>query len=122
MDMRSIREWGLKIKLWLDGNADAWGLPLLIVVVGLASFGLGRFSAFEDTRPVIAIHQAPIATSTVPLRMGGYVVASDTGTVYYLPWCAGAQKVALTKQRWFQTEKAAQAAGYRAAKNCKGLQ
>lgn len=120
--MGSIREWGLKIKLWLDQNAEVWGLPLLVVFLGLASFGLGRFSALEDARPAIAIHQAPMATNPTPMRMGGYVVASDTGTVFYLPWCAGAQKITIAKQRWFTTEKAAQAAGYRPAKNCKGLE
>lgn len=120
-DMGSISEIGPQIKGWLEANAEGWGIPLIVVLVGLGSFGLGRFSAFEDARPAVAIREAPVSTSTAPIRMGGYVVALDTGTVYYLPWCAGAQKIALNRQRWFKTEAEAQKAGYKAAKGCKGL-
>jgi hypothetical protein len=119
--MQSIREIGLQIKGWLEKNAGEWGIPVIVALVGLGSFSLGRFSAFEDARPAVALSQATVSTSTAPIRMGGYVVALDTGTVYYLPWCAGAQKMALSRQRWFKTEAEARKAGYKAAKGCKGI-
>lgn len=55
------------------------------------------------------------------MARGGMYMASRTGKVYYFPWCASAINIAPENRRWFATEKAAQKAGYRAAKNCRGL-
>jgi hypothetical protein len=96
-------------------------MPALFMLVALASFGLGRLSALEDARPAVSIGSAPIATSPRAIALGGQFVASRTGTVYYYPWCSGAEHIDPQRQVWFVSEKAAQAAGYRPAKNCKGL-
>lgn len=55
------------------------------------------------------------------MYLGGEVVASKTGEVYYFPWCSGGDAVPAQYQRWFKDETAAQKAGYRPAKNCRGL-
>ena len=119
--MGSIREWGEKIKVWLDGSAADWALPIIVFLVALGSFGLGRLSAIEGVRPVVFITQA--AAEAVPRGMyiGGEIVASRSGSVYYFPWCAGVSKIASQNQVWFVTEAAAQKAGLAPAKNCKGL-
>ena len=119
--MESIREMARKGKVWLDKNAEEWGIPLILILVGLSAFGLGRFSASEEVRPVITIHEAPLASAPATLHMGGMYVALDTGSVYYLPWCAGAQKMALERERWFKDRESAERAGYKPAKGCKGL-
>jgi len=116
----SIQDWWLKIKVFIEDGIGQWGIALLVLLTGIASFGLGRLSALEDARPVVSIGQA--AAGAVPaLPEGGQFVASRTGDVYYFPWCAGALKIAQKDQVWFNSEAAAQKAGYRAAKNCKGL-
>jgi hypothetical protein len=105
----------------LDRGVGDWGLPVLVVLVGLGSFGLGRLSALEDNRPVVSIAQAASAGLPRALPLGGQFVASRTGTVYYFPWCGGAEQIPPDAQVWFTSQKAAERAGYRAAKNCKGL-
>jgi len=119
--MESIRESWLKIKYFAERGVGEWGIAVLIILVGMASFGLGRLSALEEARPAVFVSQAPQSSQPRAMPLGGQFVASRTGTVYYYPWCAGAEKIAPASQVWFATEKAAQAAGFRAAKNCKGL-
>lgn len=124
-DMQSIQERVLEIKLWAIKSAERWvgqwGMATLVVLVGLASFGLGRLSALEDMRPMVSIGHAPISSKPRAMALGAQFVASRTGTVYYFPWCGGAQQIPLEKQVWFASENAAKKAGFRPAKNCKGL-
>lgn len=123
--MRSIHELlaDSKPRLWALANQGVgdWGLPILVVLVGLISFGLGRLSAIEESKPLVSIGQAPVAAAPRAMALGGQFVASRTGTVYYFPFCSGAQQIAPDKQVWFTSESAAQKAGYRPAKNCRGL-
>ncbi len=123
--MNSIQErWGeIKPRLnWaLERGLGEWGMPALFVLVALTSFGLGRLSALEDARPAVSIGEAPVSAQPRAMALGAQFVASRTGTVYYYPWCSGAEQIAPDKQVWFVSEKAAQAAGFRPAKNCKGL-
>ena len=118
--MHSIRDWGQEIKVGLSDQVGQLGIPLLVVLVGIASFGLGRLSELQETRPAVSIGQAAVATLPA-LPLGGEFEAARAGTVYYYPWCAGAQKIAPGDQVWFSNEEAAQKAGFRPAKNCKGL-
>lgn len=119
--MASIQEIWQEIKNWGEDAVTQWGLIAIIVLLGLGSFGLGRFSALEDVRPPVSIREGPLQANPHALALGGLVIASRSGSVYYYPWCSGASKISPANQRWFVTEKEAQAAGYRAAKNCKGL-
>lgn len=117
----SIQDWGLKIKNWTEDVLGEWGIALIVLLVGISSFGLGRLSALENVQKPVSIIEAA-STSTIPaLPLGGEFVASRTGTVYYYPWCSGAAKILPQNQVWFASESAAQKAGYRAAKGCKGL-
>jgi len=118
----SIGERGQKIKLFIERALEGWGIPFMIVLVATASFGLGRYSAFEDAQPVVGVSQAPVLSAPQGIYPGGEVEASMTGTVYYFPWCSAAEKIPPGSVRWFADEKTAQAAGYRAAKNCKGME
>lgn len=62
-----------------------------------------------------------IPPPTPPAPVDGIVVASKTGEVYYLPTCASAKRITPEKLVTFASRAEAEAAGYRAAKNCKGL-
>ncbi|OGG53905.1 hypothetical protein A2851_03305 [Candidatus Kaiserbacteria bacterium RIFCSPHIGHO2_01_FULL_53_29] len=119
--MRSIQEMRQEIKNWVADAVGEWGLIIIVFLVALGSFGLGRLSALEDARPPVSIEQVPSEQKPQGMYMGGLFVASRTGSVYYYPWCTGAQKILPTNQAWFPSEGAAQKAGYRPAKNCKGL-
>ena len=119
--MENIHEWWQKIKILTDGAIAEWGLLAIVLLVGLASFGLGRLSALEAVMPPLSIEEAPGASKPSALFMGGLLVASRSGTVYYYPWCTGAGKILPVNQVWFPSEKAAQAAGYKPAKACPGL-
>lgn len=109
-----------KIKEILDSTAGELGIPFLVILVGLASFGLGRMSALHDSESVVSVANA--AASEAPaMTIGGLVVASRTGSAYHYPWCAGAESIKEGNRIWFKDETAAQKAGYVPAKNCKGL-
>jgi hypothetical protein len=47
------------------------------------------------------------------------IVASSGGKKYYFVWCKGAANLKESKKRYFDTEEAAQKAGYTLANNCK---
>ena len=119
--MRNIQDIGLKIKGLGADMVHEWGLVVIVFLVAIASFGLGRLSALEEARPPVSIAQAPSAANQQAIAPGGLLVAARSGSVYYYPWCTGASKILLQNQRWFQSEDAARKAGYAPAKNCKGL-
>jgi hypothetical protein len=117
----TLQDFWLRCKAILEEGIGQWGLLFLVFLVAMAAFGLGRLSALESPLPPVSITQAPRAATILSLSPGGYVVASRTGSVYYLPWCSGAQKISSDKQVWFSSEAAAQKAGYTPSKSCKGL-
>jgi len=96
-------------------------LPLLVILVGFGSFGLGRLSALEHTMVPIAVSQ-PAAAAVSAIATGGQVVASKTGTKYHFPWCGGASQMKEENKIWFDSIEKARAAGYLPAGNCKGLE
>lgn len=119
--MESIRQWIQKIKRASEEGIQEWGVPILILLATIASFGLGRLSAIEDVRSPVSFIEAPRLNKPQGMYYGGLVEASKTGTVYYFPWCGGATNITPSQARWFKNEAEAQSAGYRPAKNCKGL-
>lgn len=119
--MLNIAETRLKIKNWTEDAIAEWGLVAIVMLVGLASFGLGRLSALEEAKPAISIRQAQTASAAESLTVGGLVVASRKGSSYHYPWCPGAAAIAEGNKVWFKSEEAARKAGYSPAKNCKGL-
>ncbi len=121
---KTIQEFIERGKGYLDRGVGEWvsdwGIPVLVVLVGFASFGLGRLSASEDSRPSVSIHQVEMA-EIKPLAIGGQVVASRSGKTYHFPWCPGASSMKESNKIWFKDETAARASGYTPAGNCEGL-
>jgi hypothetical protein len=105
-------------KVYAEVGVREWGIAALVVLIAVTCFGLGRLSVLVERTPITVTQVASVAKSIAP---GGMFVASKTGEVYYYPWCGGAQNIATDQQVWFKSEEAAQKAGYRPAKNCKGL-
>jgi hypothetical protein len=117
----TIQAFWLRCKVVLEEGIGQWGLILLVFLATSGAFGLGRLSTLESAQPPVSIVQAPQSAEILALAPGGYVVASRTGSVYYLPWCSGAEKIVQGNQVWFSSEAAAQKAGYTPSKSCKGL-
>lgn len=107
---------------------------LVIVLVGVGAFILGRLSVQEGRQAGAAASQAGtrlVGVREVPTQTdsmaesgatAGSVVASKTGSKYHFPWCAGARSIKEANKIWFASTKQAREAGYTPASNCKGLE
>lgn len=111
----------------------------IILLVSLASFGLGRLSVFYGDKEGVkilypenqsgAVYESlgksrteGMAEEEVPLPSPlGQYVASKTGSKYHFPWCSGAQSIKEENKIYFDSKEAAEKAGYTPAANCKGL-
>jgi hypothetical protein len=103
----------------------------ILVLTGTIAFGLGRLSVESPQTAGVALYHMPPAaealvtqgtvSNEVPGTDNGQYVASRNGSVYHFPWCSGAQRIQDTNKVWFASKQAAEQAGYRPAKNCKGL-
>lgn len=112
----------------------------LLVLVGIASFGLGRLSVTPidpEGAPATVVRTMvePPATSGQPkppatsspevqpvvLAETATIVASKAGTKYHKVTCPGAKQIKPENKIYFESPEAAKAAGYTAAANCPGL-
>jgi hypothetical protein len=132
-----------KIKDYPDLPKDVFAI-LLVTLVGAGAFMLGRISAREEARKddlkIVQIESsvdAPSPASDKPAALynkgegsttpagspssSGMYVGSKSGTAYHLPWCSGALRIKEENKVWFASKQEAEAKGYRAAANCKGI-
>lgn len=128
-----------KIKALFKENQKDLFLAVLVFLISAASFGLGRLSAIWPVKEPIVIEEpkgegqatktgiANEPSQSQPSSFGlnpsvGAYVASKNGSSYHLPSCPGAKQIKEENKIWFKTEAEAQAAGYKPAGNCPGLQ
>jgi len=118
----------------------------LIILVGTASFGLGKLSALEKKKTPITVlktQEALLAsvivgnetsaennssssinldTKSITTSIAkGLVVASKSGTKYYYPWCSGVDRIKESNKVWFTSIEEAKSKGLTPAANCLGL-
>ncbi|MDP1689766.1 MAG: hypothetical protein Q8L52_00985 [bacterium] len=100
----------------------------VLLLASSASFTLGYLAGREGGQgSEITFQETPAAPSKSPASEVGAptgsvgVVASKNGTKYYLPSCAGADRISSANKVSFASVAAAVAAGYAPAANCKGL-
>ena len=131
-----IENFVLKVKQWLRDNQSDLYIAVIIFLVGMASFGLGRLSVLWPRKEPITVtssqdtileNYATDSTTTsqkspagVSTFMGKYV-ASRSGKYYHFPWCPGALKIKEENKIWFQTKEEAESGGLKPAGNCPGL-
>ena len=123
---------------------DAFFYAVLLVLVGLVAFGLGRQSVAQiaaTTPPVqvfpgvaavqVAKDPEVVVTNVAEASLVAVpdttatniaVVASRSGSKYHLPDCPGAKQIKEANVITFASIELAKAAGYEPAKNCPGLQ
>ena len=130
-----------RIKAYLGNYLvdDTVFFAMLIILVGMASFALGRLSVSALT-PTNLPASIVMSTSTTDLSSAenltettvaqgstkavankGQFVGSKNGLKYHLPWCSGAKNIKEANKVWFIDAPAAKAAGYTPAANCPGL-
>lgn len=93
----------------------------MVALVGVGSFALGRLSAQEAQNASVVAYERPQIAGE-PQMAGGQVVASQKGSKYHYPWCAGAATIAPQNLIWFKDATTARSRGYTPAGNCKGLE
>ena len=121
---------------------DTVYMAVLLVLVGIASFGLGRMSVNLPQNQSATVAQSqinipnnpelpPISTTTQsgPVQTIASsppventpqnFVASKSGTKYHALTCPGAKQIKDTNKIFFATELEAEASGYTRASNCK---
>ncbi len=128
----------LKLKSFLANDVIFYSV--LLVLVAVASFGLGRLSVTssrnsekplitkEIITPAAVVEAVSPATTTKattdpssPTTKPVAVVGSKSGTKYHLPDCPGAKRIKPANLITFESIAAAKAAGYTPASNCPGL-
>ena len=95
---------------------DALILGILVLASSL-SFGLGYLAGLDAGRIVNESSETFFTATETEVRF----VASKSGTKYYLPSCAGAERISEANKVWFVSASAASAAGYSPAANCEGI-
>jgi hypothetical protein len=108
---------------------DSFFLTVLLILVGIVSFGLGRQSMVENGHVHNADMQSGVVFTDVkttpdePVVLSEIVkvVASRSGTKFHLPDCPGASQIKEENKIYFDSIELAKAAGYTPATNCPGL-
>lgn len=99
---------------------DVFIIAILVLASSL-SFGLGYLAGSERGQASTVTIEMSSFTPTSTTTTAGQVVASKNGTKYYLPSCAGADRISDANKVWFASAEAARAQGYAPAANCKDL-
>lgn len=111
-----------RIKGWSEGWVQDLLYMLVVLLVAISAFGLGRISAGQGTGSKDIIRVYPAATTTEPmLKIGGRVVAQMGSGVYFGPWCGQVKNIAPAKMVWFKSSEEARSEGYKPGA-CKGTQ
>src|SRR3989344_8845023 len=103
-------------------------LALVIILVALLSFGIGRLSV-TGKEPIRIEYDPELTTnnsqpttsqtaSVITAIKGGGVVASKNGTKYHYSHCAGAKQIKEENKISFNSPQEAEGAGYSLAANC----
>ena len=113
-----------KLKSFLRN--DAYFMALLIILVGVGSYGLGRLSVVEKQvssgagESMVQIESLE-TQDTFENKVEIPVVVSKSGTKYHLFDCPGALQMKKENRIEFGSFEEAEAAGYSPAANCPGL-
>jgi hypothetical protein len=122
----------------LLSKAQPYVVPLIIILVGLTAFGLGRLSAMGGEGSGVVVRMPLPQTQAATVQSAAAVdaasrhtaamgedtqqfVASKSGSKYYLPSCPGAARIKQENRVYFASAAEARAAGYTPAANCPGL-
>jgi hypothetical protein len=101
---------------------------LIVILVGLGSFELGRLSVSANSSSGIKIEypsheSSPVAVSKAVFDIkpvvGKTFFASNRGTKYYSLGCSGGKTIKMENRVYFATKEEAERAGYELSSSCK---
>ena len=124
-----------KVKQRYAGKEADLYIALLIFLVGLGGFGLGKLSLLWPHKEPLSITDVDSAKENMENLYGsstakihpseekttGRIVASRSGNIYHFPWCPGALRIKEENKVWFNSREDAEKNGYKPASNCPGL-
>ncbi len=113
-------------------NREDWAVLAVVLMVGLASFGLGRLSVEREAsgvqnndNRVIITDASYYSPATLPAEQSAGIsskkdyVASRNGTKYYKTTCSGADNIKEENKIYFVSEEEAMSSGYERSSTCK---
>ncbi|PIR69837.1 MAG: hypothetical protein COU47_00145 [Candidatus Niyogibacteria bacterium CG10_big_fil_rev_8_21_14_0_10_46_36] len=113
---------------WIRDNASDLFLAGSFFLIAVIGFGLGRFSVIlgEHSAFSVRVEEEGASLGILGSAAGesvenGMYVGSKNGSVYHLPGCSGALRIAEENKILFSSKEEAESLGYRAAKNCEGI-
>ncbi|MES2135224.1 MAG: hypothetical protein V4449_03230 [Patescibacteria group bacterium] len=137
-----FRDFTNKIKVVWRRLRENILVVLVIILVALFAFGLGRLSVFYGGKGEFKVlypngQSASALLGAIgigevssfsegsdslppPPSLAGTYVASKTGSTYFFPWCPLAIKIPVANRVYFNTRASAESAGYHAGR-CNGL-
>ena len=104
---------------------DSLFFAVLLILIGIVSFGLGRQSVLGNNMAQNNTNSAGVVFYDVTDREFGseeQVVASKSGTKYHSIDCPGAMQMKEENKIYFDSVELAKAAGFQPAANCPELQ
>lgn len=118
-----------KLVRFVKANQSEIVLGVVIIIITVISFNLGKISSLNGTKTPVTITGGEnagqrdvrgILTSVAPATKDQMVVASKNskGKLYHFTWCPGASMIAEKNKITFANEAAAITAGYTLAGNC----
>lgn len=94
---------------------------IFITLLAFLCFGLWQLHALASTKTPLKIVNLGIDGQGQATDEPQDVVASKTGTKYYLPWCGALSRIKPENRVTFASAELARQAGYTPAANCKGV-
>lgn len=121
----SITNLSNKIKSKINFDKQVFLLVIVVVLVGGASFGLGRLSVNGEGEDNVIIENKVVNDQETgynkeeALNGEKRYVASKNGTKYYSRDCSGANRIKLENQIWFKNREDAEKSGFTYSSTCK---
>lgn len=114
-----------KIKRHIPIDISNIMVSIVIILVGVSSFFIGRISAENSGSGSVSIIGAqsgnfistPSSPSTEKIKSGEYI-ASKNGKLYYRPDCGGGKRITEANKITFASALLAENAGYKPSPSC----
>ncbi|MBI2064278.1 MAG: hypothetical protein HYT66_01040 [Candidatus Yanofskybacteria bacterium] len=118
-----------KIGDWVKARQKDIFLSFCMLLIAVIGYNLGKINSLKQTPITITGGEADVYSAvsdknqrtpknTQAQVIDRRVVVSKNSDKYHFTWCSGVKRIKEENKIWFETEAAAQAAGYAKAGNC----
>lgn len=125
----SISDFVHKIKGNLSIDRTSFLYFIILALVALCSFGLGRFSnsfsnnsfnSFQNIKNSNNSEEIKLLNDDITTfdKIENNYVASKNGKLYYSASCSGVKRIKSENRVWFSTKEEAMSAGYQPSSSC----